>query len=119
MILKDVAERLGIRDIALLGRLVAYLSSTSGNLFSTRMTVGVLRSGQEVDFVASRLDERLYVQVTETMVDPQTRERELAPLRALHDAFPKMVLTLDRFSTGVTEEGIRVANIIDWLTDVA
>ena len=76
--------------------------------------VGALRTG-EVDFVATRADERLYVQVTETMLGEKTRERELTPLLAIRDAFPKMVLTLDRLGLGVTEEGIRVANTVDWV----
>ena len=49
--------------------------------------VGTLRTG-EVDFVARRADETVYVQVCETMVDPATRERELGPLRAITDASP-------------------------------
>ena len=202
VVLNDVARRLNLRDVALLQRLIAYLFSTSGNLFSTNKVVGALtsmgrrtssetidnyinaleqafivreasqtglqgktvlaslrkfypvdlglrnlatrfRAGDtgfqlenlvfnelirrgyhievgalrtgEVDFVATRADERLYVQVTETMLGEKTRERELTPLLAIRDAFPKMVLTLDRLGLGVTEEGIRVANTIDWV----
>lgn len=44
VILNDVAKRLGIRDLTLLERLVVYLFSTSGNLFSTRKVTGALRS---------------------------------------------------------------------------
>lgn len=76
--------------------------------------VGVLRAG-EIDFVARRMDERVYIQVSETVLDPATRDRELRPLRAIADAFPKMVLTLDRFGTGITDDGIRIANVVDWL----
>ena len=204
VLLNDVALRLGIRDIALLERLVTYLFSTSGNLFSTRKVVGALVSSgrktsaetidnyisaleksfilhgveqsgiagkqvlsplrkfypvdtglrnlstrfsprdlgfqledvalvellrrgydvrvgaaekAEVDFVANRHDKRIYFQVTETMLDNSVYDRELAPLRAIQDSFPKMVLTLDRFRTGTTEDGIHIANLIDWLLD--
>ena len=71
----------------------------------------------EVDFVASRHDKRIYFQVSETMLDNSVYDRELAPLRAIQDSFPKMVLTLDRFRTGTTEDGIHIANLIDWLLD--
>jgi len=71
----------------------------------------------EVDFVANGHDKRIYFQVTETMLDNSVYDRELAPLRAIQDSFPKMVLTLDRFRTGTTEDGILIANLIDWLLD--
>lgn len=69
----------------------------------------------EVDFVARKRDEIAYYQVTASMTAPETFEREMRPLRSIRDNYEKTVLTLDRFSTG-NYEGIRVANIIDWLT---
>lgn len=78
--------------------------------------VGALRAG-EVDFVAERAGQRVYVQVTESMDSPEVRERELAPLRAVNDAWPKLVLTAGRLNCGVTPEGIRVSNVCDWLLE--
>lgn len=78
------------------------------------VSIGALPAG-EIDFVARRNAERLYIQVTLNMTEEQTRQRELAPLRKLNDAFPRLVLTLDWFSEGTTEEGIRIMNVIDWL----
>ncbi len=75
--------------------------------------VETFRAGK-VDFVA-RKDETVYVQVCETMIDPATRERELDPLRAITDAFPKCVITLDRYGPGTTSDGIKVLGAIDWL----
>ena len=49
------------------------------------------------------------------MLDESVYERELAPLRMIPDSFPKTILTLDRFRTGTTEDGIRIVNLIDWL----
>lgn len=69
------------------------------------VAVGAMPGG-EIDFVARRPGEQLYVQVTQSMLDEKTRERELAPLRRLTDAFPRLVLTADPLTTGVTEEGI-------------
>ena len=69
----------------------------------------------EVDFVARKRDEIAYYQVTASMTAPETFEREMRPLRSIRDNYEKTVLTLDRFSTG-NYEGIRVDNIIDWLT---
>ena len=49
------------------------------------------------------------------MLEESTRARELAPLQSLSDAFPKIVLTLDRFRLGTTSDGIEIRNIVDWL----
>lgn len=68
----------------------------------------------EVDFVARKQDDLVYIQVTADMTAEETFERELRPLRAIHDNYEKTVLTLDRFSTG-NYEGIKVINVIDWL----
>lgn len=80
------------------------------------VAVGALRAG-EVDFVASCRVGKLYVQVSETIADEQTFERELRPLEALPDSFPKLVLTLDHYRTGTTETGVQVVNLIDWLRE--
>lgn len=70
----------------------------------------------EIDFVASRGDERAYIQVTASMLDETTRRRELAPLQGLTDAYPRIVLTADSSVAGVAAEGIRIVNVEQWLT---
>lgn len=70
---------------------------------------------KEIDFIATKTDTRKYIQVTETLKDEKTRERELAPLKAAKDHFEKIVLTTDVLFTGTTEDGIRIINLIDWL----
>lgn len=78
--------------------------------------VGIGKIGnKEVDFVAIKQDKKIYIQVTETLVGENTRERELSSLLAIKDNFEKIVLTTDRLFSGYTEEGIRIANLIDWL----
>lgn len=67
----------------------------------------------EVDFVAEKGDERVYYQVSASVMDPLTREREFASLRKIHDHHPKVVLTMDDLPTG--EDGIRQQNLIDYL----
>ena len=82
------------------------------------MSVGTLSGNPEIDFVARKVTgERLYVQVTQSLLDDSVYERELAPLRMAADSFPKIVLTLDGFRTGITREGIRIQGLIDWLLE--
>lgn len=77
------------------------------------VSVGVLRGG-EIDFVATGDEGPHYYQVSLTVLDEATLERELAPLRGVKDNYPKTLLTLDRIGAG-DREGIRQENIIDWL----
>lgn len=70
----------------------------------------------EIDFIARKGDSVLYFQVTASMVEETTFDREMAPLKAINDNYPKTVITLDRYTLG-NYEGIQVVNAIDWLLD--
>ena len=70
----------------------------------------------EIDFIARKGDSVLYFQVTASMVEETTFDREMAPLKAISDNYPKTVITLDRYTLG-NYEGIQVVNAIDWLLD--
>lgn len=71
---------------------------------------------KEIDFVARKNEDVLYYQVTASMVDEATFEREMSPLKSITDNYPKTVITLDRFTLG-NYDGISVVNAIDWLLD--
>ena len=204
VLLNDVAKRFSIRDIDLLEKLVRYVYTTSGNLFSANKVAGALTSAGrktnaetvdnylnalkrafalhecqqvglkgktvlqpqrkyyapdtglrnletgfsmqdigfqlenivymelirrgyetyvgtlaagEVDFVAQRHSERLYIQVCETLLDAATRAREVAPLERIGDAYPKLILTRDQTALGTTESGIRIELVSQWLLE--
>lgn len=68
----------------------------------------------EVDFVAKKGDTVQYIQVSASLESKETFERELAPLKGINDNYPKIVLTLDKYSIG-NYAGIEVKNVIEWL----
>lgn len=70
----------------------------------------------EVDFIVDPMGTPSYYQVCTSIADEQTRERELRPLRALDDNYPKIIITYDRFLLDDIE-GIKVIQILDWLTE--
>lgn len=77
--------------------------------------VNVGKAGNaEIDFVAGKDDILEYYQVSASLIEQTTFEREIAPLRKIGDNYPKKILTLDRFTPG-NYEGIEVINAIDWL----
>ena len=70
----------------------------------------------EVDFVATRGDEMLYIQVTQSMAANETRERELAPFRKLKNGFPKLIIS-GTPTLSNTEEGFPVKEVSEWLLE--
>lgn len=75
--------------------------------------VGKTKSG-EIDFVATRLNDKLYIQVTQEISFEKTEEREYGRLLEIQDNYPKYVLRTDNFAMG-NYEGIKTMNIADFL----
>ena len=77
--------------------------------------VKVGKSGpNEIDFVAGKKGERLYVQVAYLMHDDKTIAREFGNLEKINDNYPKMVVSMDDFK-GNTFQGIHHFNLKDFL----
>jgi predicted AAA+ superfamily ATPase len=68
----------------------------------------------EIDFVAERDGKKTYIQVAYLLPTKATVEREAAPLLAVKDNYPKLLLTLDR-EVGDDYEGVRRLYLPDWL----
>lgn len=79
-----------------------------------KVSIGKIND-KEVDFVATKFNDKLYVQVTDSLMEDSTRVREFASLKAINDNFEKIILTLDNVFVGTNDEGIKVLNLIDWL----
>lgn len=78
-------------------------------------TVNVGKTGDgEIDFVATRQNEKVYVQVTQEIKSEKTEKREYDRLLEIHDNYPKYVLTTDEFAGG-NYEGIKTMHIADFL----
>lgn len=68
----------------------------------------------EIDFIAMRGGEKIYIQVCDNISAPETLERELAPFGKVRDGYPRMLIARTRHpETDV--EGVRVVNLADWL----
>lgn len=79
------------------------------------VTVGILRAG-EIDFVATKADKRIYLQVTYLLASDATVKREFGNLLAIKDNYPKIVVSLDPVEGGFSEyPGIEHVNLRNFL----
>ena len=125
MFLKTL-EKYYIVDIGIRNRLIGLRNTDYGHVLENIVYLELLRRGYEVtigkigslevDFVASKPNEKIYYQVSATIMDEKTRERELRPLESISDNYPKYILTMDQ-TVFNDYSGIRVKNIIDFLLE--
>ena len=114
-----------IVDIGLRNYLLGYRDRDRGHILENIAYLELFRRGfdiavgkigsAEIDFIATKGDEKIYIQVTETMTGEDVRERELAPLRKIADNYEKIILSLDPGTASY--DGIRAKNLIDWLLE--
>lgn len=117
-------EKFYLADVALRYSVLGYnadsVASSLENIVYLELcrrgyTVNVAKIGNgEIDFVAVRQNEKVYVQVTQAIKSEKTGKREYDRLLEIHDNYPKYVLTTDEFAGG-NYEGIKTMHIADFL----
>jgi len=117
-------EKNYIVDLGFRNLLLGYRNIDRGHLLENVVFLELLRRGYriyigklgeaEVDFIAEKPNEKLYIQVTETMAGEEVRERELRPLRMIPDNYEKVVLSMDQ-SYISSYDGIKAMNVVDFL----
>lgn len=125
---KEYLRTLGkfyIVDIGLRNYLLGYRNRDTGHVLENIVYFELLKRGYdiavgkinqlEIDFIATKADEKLYVQVTESMISESVRKRELTPLEKVNDNYEKIILSLDNET--MSYNGIKLYNIMDWLIE--
>lgn len=115
-----------ICDIGFRNMLLGYRDADRGHILENIVYLELLRRGykvyigkvgdMEVDFIAQKPEQKLYIQVTESLLDSTVRERELLALKLIKDNYEKIVLSMDKSYINY-DEGIKLVNIIDFLLE--
>ena len=106
-----------IKNIGKRQQLGAYLENIVYNELVSRgydVKIGNLEKA-EVDFIATRFKEKIYIQVAYILADDSVIDREFGAYKSIEDNYPKYVLTMDKHN--FSQEGIIHKNVIDWLLE--
>ena len=106
-----------VKNIGKRPQLGAYLENIVYNELISRgydVKIGNLEKA-EIDFIATRFKEKIYIQVAYILADDTVIDREFEAYKGIEDNYPKYVLTMDKHD--FSQEGIIHKNVIDWLLE--
>ncbi len=117
-------EKFYLADVSLRYSVLGYNTDSAASSLENIVYLELCRRGYtvyvgkasdgEIDFVAVRQNEKIYVQVTQEICSEKTEKREYNRLLEIHDNYSKYVLTTDEFAGG-NYEGIKTMHIADFL----
>ena len=125
--LLKTGQKYYIADTGFLGVFFGRRDSDFGHILENIVFLELLRRGcsvqigkigeLEIDFVASNPKEKIYIQVSPSIMDEKTLNRELRALQSIPDNYEKIIISMDK-NYALSIEGIKIKNAIEWLLEV-
>lgn len=125
--LLKTGQKYYIADTGFLGVFFGRRDSDFGHILENIVFLELLRRGYsvqigkigelEIDFVASNTKEKIYIQVSQSIMDEKTLNRELRLLQSIPDNYEKIIISMDK-NYALSIEGIKIKNAIQWLLEV-
>ena len=125
--LLKTGQKYYIADTGFLGVFFGRRDSDFGHILENIVFLELLRRGYsvqigkigelEIDFVASNLKEKIYIQVSQSIMDEKTLNRELRALQSIPDNYEKIIISMDK-NYALSIEGIKIKNAIQWLLEM-
>lgn len=117
-------EKYYVSDIGFRNAILGYRDTDYGHILENVVHLELRRRGfkinsgkvgdNEIDFIASKANDLIYYQVSDTVIDKNTLNRELKPFELTNDHYEKILITAD-FDVATSYNGIKKINIIDFL----
>lgn len=114
-----------VTDLGLRQMIVGNRNIDMGHILENIVYLELIRRGnnvyvgqfdnKEIDFVTMKSSKIEYYQVSLTVMDKNTLEREIEPLKKIKDNYPKYLITMDEVLVNMNYDGIKVINAIEWL----